>query len=100
YRVLQKCTADCGYSATYQQYDVEVWMPSQQDYMEVMTDTNATDFQARRLSMRYSDAEGKKQLAHTVNDTGAALGRIVAAILDVYQQEDGSVMVPAALQQS
>lgn len=98
YRVLNKCTGDCGYLATYFQYDVEVWMPSQQEFMEVMTDTHATDYQARRLNIRFMDDQGQRQLAHTVNDTGAALSRIVAAILDNYQQPDGTVMIPDVLQ--
>lgn len=104
FRVINKCTGDCGYLATYKQYDVEVWMPSQQAYMETMTDTWATDFQARRMNIRYETVrrqDGKtasiRELVHTVNDTGAALGRLVAAILDNYQQEDGSVVVPDVL---
>lgn len=97
YRVVNKCTGDCGYLATYKQYDVEVWMPSQQEFMETMTDTWATDFQSRRLNIRYKTESGQREYAHTVNDTGAALGRVVAAILDNYQQADGSVVVPDAL---
>lgn len=97
YRVIHKCTADCGYLATYDQYDVEVWMPSQQEFMETMTDTLATDFQARRFNIRYVDSEGNRQFVHTVNNTGVALGRMVAAILDNFQQEDGSVVVPEIL---
>jgi seryl-tRNA synthetase len=99
YRIINKCTGDCGYLATYLQYDAEVWMASQQEFMETMTDTNATDFQARRLNIRYSNHDGKRELAHTVNDTGAALGRIVAAILDTYQRPDGTVDVPEVLRQ-
>lgn len=99
YRVINKCTGDCGYLATHLQCDVEVWMPSQQEFMETMTDTWATDFQARRLNMHYKTNDGGKEYAHTVNDTGAALSRIVAAILDNYQQADGSVIIPDALRQ-
>jgi seryl-tRNA synthetase len=97
YRVIRKCTGDCGYLATYQQYDLEVWMPSQSAFMETMTDTHATDFQARRLNIRVLDADGSRILAHTVNDTGVAIGRMIAAILDNYQQPDGTVIVPEAL---
>jgi seryl-tRNA synthetase len=68
------------------------------EYMEVMTDTNTTDYQARRLNIRYRPSEGGPRLAHTVNDTGVALGRMLIAILDNYQQADGSVKVPAVLQ--
>lgn len=97
YRVINKCTGDAGYLATHKQYDVEVWMPSSQEFMETMTDTNATDYQARRLNIRTLASDGERQYAHTVNDTGAALGRLVAAIIDNYQQEDGTVIVPDAL---
>jgi seryl-tRNA synthetase len=97
YRVVNKCTGDCGYLATYKQYDVEVWMPSQQEFMETMTDTWATDFQARRLNIRYTTEAGQREYVHTVNDTGAALGRLVAAILDNFQQPDGTVVVPEVL---
>ncbi len=96
YHIIHKCTGDCGYLATYDQFDVEVWMPSQQQYMETMTDTHATDYQSRRLNIKVDDGQ-TKQLAHTVNDTGVALGRMVAAILDNYQQPDGTVTVPEAL---
>ncbi len=104
YRVISKNTGDCGYLATHKQYDVEVWMPSQQEFMETMTDTNATEFQARRLNIRYEAARqrggkmaNEREYVHTVNDTGGALGRLVAAILDKYQQADGSVIVPEVL---
>ena len=98
YRVIHKCTGDCGYLATHDQYDVEVWMPSSQEFMETMTDTWATDYQARRLNIKYVTSDGSRELVHTVNNTGVALGRMVAAILDNFQQPDGSVMVPEALQ--
>jgi seryl-tRNA synthetase len=98
YRILNKCTGDCGYLATYEQRDVEVWLPSQQEFMETMTDTNATDFQARRMNIKYIDSEGNRQLVYTVNDTGAAMGRLLLAIMDNYQQPDGSIKVPDVLQ--
>ena len=97
YRIVDKCTGDAGYLATYRQRDVEVWMSGSGEYMEVMTDTNTTDYQARRLNIRYRPAEGGPRFAHTVNDTGVALGRMLIAILDNYQQADGSVKVPSVL---
>lgn len=96
YRIVDKCTGDAGYLATYRQRDVEVWMSGSGEYMEVMTDTNTSDYQARRLNIRYRGEDGLK-FAHTVNDTGCAMGRMLIAILDNYQQADGSVKVPAAL---
>jgi seryl-tRNA synthetase len=97
YHVIDKCSGDAGYLATYRQRDVEVWMSGSGEYMEVMTDTNTTDYQARRLNIRYRNAEGALRYAHTVNDTGCAMGRMLIAILDNYQQADGSVLVPRVL---
>ncbi|MFH1898978.1 MAG: serine--tRNA ligase [Patescibacteria group bacterium] len=97
YRVVNKCTGDCGYNASYFQYDVEAWRPKEKEYMEVGTDTMTTDYQARRLNIKYKDGNGTK-LARTVNDTGAAFGRIIIAILENHQQKDGSVNIPKALQ--
>ena len=97
YRIVDKCTGDAGYLATYRQRDVEVWMSGSREYMEVMTDTNTTDYQARRLNIRFRDEDGTLRYAHTVNDTGCAMGRMLIAIMDNYQQPDGSVMVPAVL---
>jgi seryl-tRNA synthetase len=97
YRIVDKCTGDAGYLATHRQRDVEVWMSGSREYMEVMTDTNTTDYQARRLNIRYRDEDGNLRYAHTVNDTGAAMGRMLIAILDNYQQPDGTVKVPAVL---
>lgn len=98
YRIINKCTGDCGYNASYQQYDVEVWLPGQQEFMEVMTDTNATDYQSRRMNMKYVTENNEKKYVHTVNDTGCAMGRMIIAILDNYQQKDGSVIIPQVLQ--
>jgi seryl-tRNA synthetase len=98
YRVLNKCTGDCGYAATYKQYDVEVWLPAQKEFMEVMTDTNATDYQARRLNIKFRSGE-EKEYVHTVNDTGIAMGRMIIAIIDNYQQPDGTVKIPDVLQE-
>ena len=96
YRIVDKCTGDAGYLATYRQRDVEVWLSGSREYMEVMTDTNTTDYQARRLNIRYKGADGTR-FCHTVNDTGCAMGRMLIAIMDNYQQADGSVIVPRAL---
>jgi seryl-tRNA synthetase len=97
YRMVDKCTGDAGYLASYRQRDVEVWMSGSGEFMEVMTDTNTTDYQARRLKIRYRAAEGNMKHCHTVNDTGCAMGRMLIAILDNYQQSDGSVLVPEVL---
>lgn len=98
YRVVEKCGGDAGYLATARQRDVEVWLASTHEFMEVMTDTNTTDYQARRLNIRYRGQGGRLDFCHTVNDTGCAIGRMLIAVLDQYQQKDGSVKVPAALQ--
>jgi seryl-tRNA synthetase len=98
YRIVDKCTGDAGYLATHRQRDVEVWLSGSREFMEVMTDTNTTDYQARRLNIRYRPGEsGGLRYCHTVNDTGCAMGRMLIAILDNYQQSDGSVKVPAVL---
>ena len=98
YRIVDKCTGDAGYLASYRQRDVEVWMSGSREFMEVMTDTNASEYQSRRLNIRYRGTDGNLHYCHTVNDTGCAMGRMLIAILDNYQQEDGSVKVPAVLQ--
>lgn len=104
YHVVDKCGGDAGYLATYRQRDVEVWLSGSGEFMEVMTDTNASDYQARRLNIRFrpspsgtSAGAGPLRYCHTVNDTGCAIGRMIIAILDNYQQKDGSVKVPEAL---
>ena len=97
YRVVNKSKGDAGYFASFKQYDVEAWLPTQGEFMEGMTDTNATDYQARRLNIKYVQKDGSKKYAHTVNDTGAAMGRLLIAIMDNYQQEDESIKTPDAL---
>ena len=97
YRIIQKCSGDAGYAATYKQYDVEVWRMPVGEFMETMTDTNTTDYQARRLNIRYQKKNGEKGFCYTVNDTGVAMGRIILAILENYQEKDGSVTVPEVL---
>jgi len=97
YHVVDKCSGDAGYLATHRQRDVEVWMPGSREFMEVMTDTNTSDYQARRLNIRYRAADGSSRFAYTLNDTGCALGRMLIAVFENYQQADGSVKAPAAL---
>ncbi|MDH6365767.1 seryl-tRNA synthetase [Enterococcus sp. PF1-24] len=96
YRVLALCTGDMGFSAA-KTYDLEVWIPAQDTYREISSCSNCEDFQARRAMIRYRDAENKVQYAHTLNGSGLAVGRTVAAILENYQNADGSVTVPEAL---
>ncbi|CYX78386.1 serine--tRNA ligase [Streptococcus suis] len=97
YRVLALCTGDMGYSAA-KTYDLEVWIPAQNAYREISSCSNTEDFQARRAQIRYRDAaDGKVKLLHTLNGSGLAVGRTVAAILENYQNEDGSVTIPEVL---
>ncbi|GAB4285452.1 MAG: serine--tRNA ligase [Candidatus Dojkabacteria bacterium] len=98
YRLARKCTGDAGYHASAEQVDSEVWLPGQKELIEVGTDTNTTDFQARRLNIKYQTKNGEKNLCHTVNDTGIAMGRTLIAIIDNYQQSDGSIKIPKVLQ--
>ncbi|HEX2032937.1 MAG TPA: serine--tRNA ligase [Chloroflexota bacterium] len=97
YHIVDKCTGDAGYLASHRQRDAEVWLPGSREFMEVMTDTNTTDYQARRLNVRYRTSDGATRICHTVNDTGCAMGRMLLAIVENYQQHDGAVKVPAAL---
>ena len=98
YRMVDKCGGDAGYLASHRQRDGEVWMPGTGEFMEVMTDTNTTDYQARRMNIRYRPAGGGSLVfCHTVNDTGCAMGRMLIAIVENYQQADGSVKVPEVL---
>ncbi|MBI5342353.1 MAG: serine--tRNA ligase [Deltaproteobacteria bacterium] len=97
YRVVTLCTADLGFSSA-KTYDLEVWLPSQKRYREISSCSNFTDFQARRAKIRYrDDASGKTRLAHTLNGSGLAAGRTVVAVLENFQQEDGSVVIPEPL---
>lgn len=97
YHIVEKCTGDSGYAASARQADPEVWLPGQKTFMEVGTDTNTTDFQARRMNIKYSTKDGEKRFCHTVNDTGVAMGRMLIAIIENYQQSDGSIKVPDVL---
>ena len=96
YRVLSLCTGDMGFSAA-KTYDLEVWIPAQEMYREISSCSNCEDFQARRAMIRYRDQEGKIHYMHTLNGSGLAVGRTVAAVLENYQNEDGSVTVPEVL---
>ncbi|MDJ0727770.1 MAG: serine--tRNA ligase [Prochloraceae cyanobacterium] len=98
YRVLELCTGDLGFSAA-KCYDLEVWLPSSGKYREISSCSNCTDFQARRASIRFKEA-GKKgtKFAHTLNGSGLAVGRTMSAILENYQQPDGTVRIPEVLQ--
>ncbi|WP_110598294.1 serine--tRNA ligase [Salinicola lusitanus] len=97
YRVVTLCTGDMGASAT-KTYDLEVWLPSQQTYREISSVSNCEDFQARRMQARFrSPGQKKPQLVHTLNGSGLAVGRCLLAVLENYQNADGSVDVPAAL---
>ncbi|GGU76869.1 serine--tRNA ligase [Pseudomonas laurentiana] len=97
YRVLALCTGDMGFSAT-KTYDLEVWVPSQDKYREISSCSNCGDFQARRMQARWRNPEtGKPELVHTLNGSGLAVGRTLVAVLENYQQADGSIRVPEAL---
>jgi seryl-tRNA synthetase len=96
YRMVELCTGDLGFSAV-RTYDLEVWLPSQNTYREISSCSNCGDFQARRAQIRYRDAEGRPRWAHTLNGSGLAVGRTWLAILENYQNADGSVTVPEVL---
>jgi seryl-tRNA synthetase len=100
YRVVNVCTGDLGTVAA-KKYDVEAWMPAQNNYREIISCSNCTDYQARRLKIKYREKEGEppKGFVHTLNSTAIATGRTIVAILENYQQEDGSVTVPEALRE-
>ncbi len=96
YRVVLLCSGDLGFSAA-KTYDIEVWMPSYNRYVEISSCSNYTDYQARRMNIKYRKADGKTELVHTLNGSGLAVGRTTAAVLENYQNADGSVTVPDAL---
>ena len=96
YRVMLLCSGDTGFSAQ-KCYDIEVWLPSEQKYREISSISNFGDFQARRASIRYQAEDGKKPFVHTLNGSGLAVGRTMVAILENYQNPDGSVTIPEAL---
>ncbi|ABM34314.1 serine--tRNA ligase [Paracidovorax citrulli] len=96
YRVMSLCTGDMGFGAA-KTYDLEVWLPAQNTYREISSVSNCEAFQARRLQARFKNAQGKNELVHTLNGSGLAVGRTLVAVLENYQQADGSVAVPEAL---
>jgi len=97
YQVINICTGDLGRPAA-KKYDIETWLPSEDAYRETHSSSNCTDFQARRLNIRYKDKNNKMQFVHTLNGTAFAIGRILIMIMENYQQKDGSIKVPKALQ--
>ena len=96
YRVMALCTGDMGFGAA-KTYDLEVWLPSQNTYREISSVSNFEAFQARRLQARFKSSQGKTEWVHTLNGSGLAVGRTLVAVLENYQNADGSVTVPAVL---
>jgi seryl-tRNA synthetase len=96
YRKMLLCSGDMGFSSA-KTYDLEVWLPAQDTYREISSCSNFEAFQARRMQARYRNAQGKPELLHTLNGSGLAVGRTLVAILENYQNADGSVTVPEAL---
>ncbi|MDH1429536.1 serine--tRNA ligase [Comamonas aquatica] len=96
YRVMSLCTGDMGFGAT-KTYDLEVWLPGQGKYREISSISNCEAFQARRMQARFKNAKGKNELVHTLNGSGLAVGRCLVAVLENYQQADGSVVIPEVL---
>ena len=100
YRVIELCTGDLGFGSA-KTYDLEVWSPGSRDrgtYLEVSSCSNFEDFQARRMNLRYKGADGKNKFCHTLNGSGLALPRLFAALIENFQQPDGSVRIPEKLQ--
>ncbi|WP_284078511.1 serine--tRNA ligase [Herbaspirillum aquaticum] len=97
YRVITLCTGDMGFGAA-KTYDIEVWLPAQNTYREISSVSNCEAFQARRMQARFRNAQGKPELLHTLNGSGLAVGRTLVAVLENYQQADGSVDIPEVLQ--
>jgi seryl-tRNA synthetase len=97
YRVVELCTGDLGFGSA-KTYDLEVWSPGQNAYLEVSSCSNFEDFQARRMNLRYKTADGKNRFCHTLNGSGVALPRLFAALIENFQQPDGSVTIPEKLQ--
>jgi seryl-tRNA synthetase len=97
YRVIELCTGDLGFGSA-KTYDLEVWSPGQNGYLEVSSCSNFEEFQARRMNLRFKDATGKNRFCHTLNGSGTALPRLFAALIESNQQADGSVRIPEKLQ--
>jgi seryl-tRNA synthetase len=96
YRVIELCTGDMGFGSA-RTYDIEVWAPGQNAYLEVSSCSNYTDFQARRMNLKFKDAEGRNRFCHTLNGSGTAMPRLFVALVETWQQADGSVRIPEAL---
>ena len=96
YRVMSLCTGDMGFGAA-KTFDLEVWLPAQNTYREISSISNCETFQARRLQARFKNGQGKNELVHTLNGSGLAVGRTLVAVLENYQQADGSIVVPSVL---
>jgi seryl-tRNA synthetase len=96
YRVIELCTGDVGFSMA-KTYDLEVWAPGQGRYLEVSSCSNAEDYQARRMNLKFKDGDGKNHFCHTLNGSGTALPRLYVALLETYQQPDGSILIPEPL---
>ena len=97
YRIIELCTGDIGFGST-KTFDIEVWAPGQNAYLEVSSCSNFGDFQARRMNLKFKDAAGKNRFCHTLNGSGTAMPRLYVALLETHQQPDGSVKIPALLQ--
>lgn len=97
YRTIELCTGDIGFGST-RTYDIEVWAPGQDGYLEVSSCSSFGDFQARRMNLRFKDQDGKNRFCHTLNGSGTALPRLMVALLETYQQPDGTVLLPKILQ--
>lgn len=97
YQVVKMCSGDLGDPAA-RKYDIETWMPSQNKYRETHSTSTCTDFQSRRLNIKYRKPDGQKEFVHTINGTAIAMGRMIIAILENYQQKDGSIKIPEVLQ--
>lgn len=96
YRVIELCTGDIGFSSA-KTYDIEVWAPGQNKYLEVSSCSCFTDYQARRMKLRFKDADGNNRFCHTLNGSGTALPRLYVALLETFQQPDGSIRIPEVL---
>jgi seryl-tRNA synthetase len=97
YQVIELCTGDIGFSSS-KTYDIEVWAPGQGKYLEVSSCSCFTDYQARRMKLRFKDAEGKNSFCHTLNGSGTALPRLLVALLEQHQDSEGQIKIPRALQ--
>jgi seryl-tRNA synthetase len=97
YRVLLLCTGDMGFASA-KTYDIEVWAPGQGSYLEVSSISNCEDFQARRMNLRFRSGDGENRFPHVLNGSGTALARLFVALVESFQQDDGSLLVPPALQ--